>query len=67
MAQTKLGGGRNWLKKVRRREKLAQKVGRREIYPLLLPPLRSTLRKKEKSFLRPVFVPMKRHGTYTLP
>ena len=38
MTQTKLGGGRNWLKKVGRRDKLAQKVGRREIYPLFPPP-----------------------------
>ena len=33
------GGGRNWPKKVGRREKLAQKVGRREIYPPVPPPL----------------------------
>ena len=32
------GGGRNWLKKVGWREKLAQKVGRREIYLPVLPP-----------------------------
>ena len=48
MAQTKLGGGRNWLKKVRRREKLAQKVGRREIYPPVPPPSEKYLKKTGK-------------------